>query len=352
MTDPVAEEGGEQGEEGEEESRPGGDVGDQQVVDVDPPRRGQHQVRQEEHGQDQEGDQWLEPSHGRLETEEAAGDDLDVAEEGGHANQDDQDEVEACPEPAVAEGGEGLLKERGSREPYPGVNVVGHQGAREAVVRWVAAQLGKADQGEGEHRGEENPDQVRHRHDRRVPHQVRREPAVAGEGGEGAKTKLEREHCLSSCFKPGGRAGKRLPVRGEQVQDCVGSTWCQARPDGEAHQQHESGWHSHHARLAHRLGAGDDADEGGDGGDAEHQEQLMVEVTKLLQVGGGLGKDVLGEEALRDRLIGEEVEETSTRPHEDSEVEHGSEDRHQGDGEAQAGQQGEQVAEENTGWEA
>ena len=36
VPNPVAEQGGQHGEQGEEQGRPGGDVGDEQVVNVDP----------------------------------------------------------------------------------------------------------------------------------------------------------------------------------------------------------------------------------------------------------------------------------------------------------------------------
>lgn len=54
-----AEEGGGEGEEGDEEGGPGGDVSDQEVVDVEPALGGHQQVHQEEEGEAGEG-------HGRL----------------------------------------------------------------------------------------------------------------------------------------------------------------------------------------------------------------------------------------------------------------------------------------------
>ena len=78
----------------------------------------------------------------------------------------------------------------------------------------------------------------------------------------------------------------------------------------------------------------------------------MVQITKLLQAGSFPGEDVSGKEALGDSLVREEVEESSTRPHEDPEVEHGSKDGHERDGQSKASQQREEVTVENTSGQA
>ena len=215
------------GHQGQEQGGPGGDVGVDQVIDVEPGPRGQGQVHQEDEAEHQECHQGLEPHQPRPEVREAAGDDLDVAIEAGDGRDGHEDEVEAGPQPAVAQGQEALVEDGHSGQPdvVPslGVGEAG-RGHREVGV----SLLGGPKEAESEQDAEEDPDSVSDQHHGRVPDQVVSELVAPGQGGLGAEAELEAEHDVLGGLKPEAGLLEQPPVRREEGEHTLGRAISQA----------------------------------------------------------------------------------------------------------------------------
>ena len=198
----VGEGGGGEGEEADEEAGPRGHVGQHQVVDVEPRPRGEGQRHQEQQRDHHHHRQRLPAQQAGLDVGEAAGDHLDVPVEAGDGGDGDQDEVEAGPQPAVAEAEQRLVEDGDGGEPH----VVPGDGAGEAGgdLAEAGAGVGRgAEQGEGEERGQQHPDRVGEQHHAAVPHQVVPvlRAAVLSRGAE--------YYLVVPCYTAPGRTGRR-----------------------------------------------------------------------------------------------------------------------------------------------
>ena len=149
------------------------------------------------------------------------GDDLQVSEERGGADQAEEDEVEAGPEPAVTEGGQTALQQRDAGQPEPAAGVVGQDRGAGVDPQTV---LRRPQQAEGERQPEQQPQQVAAYYGPAVANQVVAELGVSRESRDGAQPQLEGEHHLCGGGEPELRLGEAGPVRGQQGDSGLGWT--------------------------------------------------------------------------------------------------------------------------------
>jgi len=105
----MTEDRGEDCEEGEEDAGPGGQVGEENMVDMNPSLGSKHQVQQKQQHHHAKHKGRLERQDVGPPVDEAAGDNLQVTKHGGDADQEQEDEEEASPEPASADSSQGCL---------------------------------------------------------------------------------------------------------------------------------------------------------------------------------------------------------------------------------------------------
>ena len=86
---------------------------------MDPTLHSKHKLHQEHCGEHGECEGWLEWQDGWSVADEAAGNNLQVAKQGGGTDHDQEQEEEPCPEPAKADIRQGGLYKSDSSQPKP-----------------------------------------------------------------------------------------------------------------------------------------------------------------------------------------------------------------------------------------